>query len=150
MSQPPIDRLPHLVAMKAGRVGQIRLKQDVVRPDRRDMPWLQLLEPLVGVHLAPEVLRREHLELGPVLGNLGPLEVIIGGLQDERDPPDAGLDADKAKLGVTSQHTGEKQVVQLHPWSRNTVVEARALCAHGPSARTRSVEISARVSPPAP
>jgi len=101
-----VDLLAH-VAVEADRVRAVGLEQDVGRPDLVDEALGRgLLEEPAAVHLAVEVLARQQLELRPLDPHRGLAERVVGGLEEERDEPDAGLRRDapqRVPRGVSQQ-----------------------------------------------
>ena len=85
-------------------MGEVGLEQDVVDADRvEQLAGGDALEPVAGVDLPREVLRRHH---SPLLAAVGPcLQVaVVDGLEHEGDPADPALDRHELQVGEARKH----------------------------------------------
>jgi hypothetical protein len=112
-AQAGLDLLLHGVAVEARGVREVGLEEDVVDGDLVEQaPGRDRLEPVAGVDLAGEVLRRQQLPLARAI--VAALEVgVVDRLEHERDPADAALHRHHLQLREAGQHAAAEQVGHL-------------------------------------
>ena len=93
---------------------EVRLEHDAVEADLVDQQARgDALEPVTAVYLAPEVIARQQLELRALGAHVTAQEVVVAGLEHERDPADAALHRDEGEFRKARQDARQQEVDEV-------------------------------------